>query len=135
MTSPPRLDALLECLHERVALDALVLFGSRARDDAFRSSDWDLAVISSDFQGRDPLERGLMTVDCRRGGVEFVHLTPGELATPDFSYLRCAILEEGRALRDWGAFERARRRYRERQAAGEIEFGDGRVRFPESGAS
>lgn len=129
MTDRDDLRAVVDCLRDVVELEAAVLFGSRARDDAFSFSDWDLAVVSSDFGGMNPLERGLRTVDCRRGAVELVHLTPGELEAPDYSYLRCAILEEGGAIVDSGVFAAARRRYEERKERGEIEFrGDG-VRF------
>jgi len=128
----PDFGRLLRCLEDRIEVEALVLFGSRARDDAFTRSDWDLAVVSPDHEGRNPLERAEPVLDCPPPGVQVVHLTASELLAPDFSYLRCAILEEGVPIHDRGAFGEARRRYEERKAAGEIVFGDGRVRFPES---
>lgn len=127
----PDFEALLRCLDDRIEVEALVLFGSRARDDAFVDSDWDVAVVASDFEGRDPLERAERVLDCPPPGVELIHLTPSELEEPDFSYLRCALLEEGRPLHDRGAFARARRRYEARKAGGEIVFGDGVVHFPD----
>lgn len=114
---------------DRLAVEALVLYGSRARGDAFVDSDWDVAVVSSDFAGLDPLERGLAIVDCRPSTAELVHLTPGELLEPDGSYLRAALLEEGVPLHDEGTLRRARRRYEERKSAGEIRFDGGSVRF------
>lgn len=128
----PGFARFLQCLEGAIRVDAVVLFGSRATDDALDASDWDLAVVSEDFVGLDPVERGLTVVDCRAPGLELVHLTPGELMEPDFSYLRCAILEEGRALADRGAFDRAREQYEERKAAGEIVVTDGGVEFPRS---
>lgn len=125
----PDVPDLLRCLGKRLTVDALVLFGSRARGDAFVDSDWDLAVVSSDFEGLDPLERGLAVMDCRPPAAELVHLTPAELLEPDLSYLRAAILEEGVALHDRGAFRRAKRRYDERKATGEIRFDGESVRF------
>lgn len=122
---------LLRCLQDRIEVEALVLFGSRARGDAFARSDWDLVVLSGDFEGRDPIERAEPALQCPPPGVELIHLTPGELREPDMSYLRCAILEEGRPLHDRGAFAEARRRYQARKAAGEIVFEDGGVHFPE----
>jgi predicted nucleotidyltransferase len=112
-----------------VRLDALVLFGSRARDDAAETSDWDLAVISHDFDGLNPLERALLLIDCLAPGIEFVHLTPTELENPVLSYLRCAILEEGVPLVDRGAFESARARYENEKAAGRIRFEGALVKF------
>lgn len=122
-------ERLVPCLSSRVELEALVLFGSRVADDAFDESDWDFAVISSDFRDLDPLARGLLTLDCRIAMVDLVHLTPDELLEPDHSYLRCAILEEGRPLIDMGAFARARERYEQRKAAGEIRFRGDFVEF------
>lgn len=115
---------LRSCLSNRIELDALVLFGSRATDEAFDESDLDFAVISGDFRGLDPLERG-RRVDCRLSyvpGLDFVHLTPEELREPRHSYLRCAILEEGRAVVDRGVFAEAKRVYEELKAAGKIVF-------------
>ena len=123
---------LLRCLQERIQVDALVLFGSRARGDSFTRSDWDLVVVSPDFHGRNPIERAEPVLHCPPPGVELIHLTPEELLAPDMSYLRCAILEEGRPLHDRGAFVRARDRYQARKDAGEIVFEDGGVYFPES---
>lgn len=132
MSGEPDFESLLRCLRERIHVDALVLFGSRARDDAFRESDWDVALVSEDFEDRNPLERGLAVLECAVPGIELVHLAPAELMEPDFSYLRCAILEEGVTLQDGGAFRRARARYEARKEAGEIVFtGDG-VSFPET---
>lgn len=125
----PILDRLLPCLRECIALDALILFGSRAQDDAFDQSDWDFAVVSADFRGLDPLARGLVTVDCRLPMIDLVHLTPEELLHPEGSYLRCAILEDGRAILDEGAFRQAQERFEERKAAGEIVFRDEFVAF------
>jgi len=117
------------CLASRVRLEALVLFGSRARGDALDMSDWDLAVVSSEFEGLNPLERGLRVVDCVMPGVEFVHLTPTELLQPRLSYLRCAILEEGVALVDEGAFSTARAQYESLKAEGRIRFRGALVEF------
>lgn len=123
---------LLRCLQERIQVDALVLFGSRARGDSFARSDWDLVVLSQDFEGRNPIQRGEAVLECPPPGVELIHLTPEELLSPDMSYLRCAILEEGRPLHDRGAFARARDRYQARKDAGEIVFDEGSVYFPGS---
>lgn len=121
--------AVQHCLAERIRLDALVLFGSRARGDALEDSDWDLAVISEDFHGLNPVQRGLRVVDCVAPGLEFACLTPQELLQLDLSYLRCAILEEGQPLLDRGAFARARAAYQARKAAGTIRFRGPLVEF------
>jgi len=118
-----------QCLAQHVALEALILFGSRARGDPHESSDWDLAVVSGDFGGHNPIERALRILDCMGPSLEFVCLTPDELAAPEGSYLRCAILEEGQAVADRGAFAAARRRYQDEKAAGRIRFHGALVEF------
>lgn len=120
---------LAAALEECVPLDALVLFGSRARGDARPDSDWDVAVVSAAFEGHSPFRRGLLIEPCLRPRVELVCLTPGELLRPDGSYLRCAILEEGTALLDRGAFARARMAYQARKDAGRIRFKGREVEF------
>jgi predicted nucleotidyltransferase len=120
---------LPEALEQCVRLDALVLFGSRGRGDARPDSDWDVAIVSAAFEGLDPLRRGLLIERCMRPRVELVCLTPAELLRPDGSYLRCAILEEGTALLDRGAFARARTAYLARKGAGRIRFKGREVEF------
>lgn len=112
-----------------MTLDAVILFGSRARGDALDSSDWDIAVVSGDFAGLNPIQRGLRVLDCLGPGLEFVCLTPAELIAPEGSYLRCAILEEGQPLVDHGAFAAASSRYQAEKAAGRIRFRGPLVEF------
>lgn len=110
-------------------LDALVLFGSRARGDAREDSDWDLAVVSDHFTGLNPIQRGLRVVDCMQPGIEFACLTREELLHTELSYLRCAILEEGQPLVDHGAFATARSAYETAKASGAIRFRGRLVEF------
>lgn len=112
-----------------VRLDAAVLFGSRARGDALDTSDWDVALLSTEFEGLNPVERGLKVIDCVAPGVDLVCLTPNELLHPRLSYLRCAVLEEGTAMLDGGAFARARAAYEAEKAAGRIRFRGSVVEF------
>ncbi len=51
------LNRYAEALRARVRASAVVLFGSRARGDALRESDYDVAVISPDFRGLPVRER------------------------------------------------------------------------------
>lgn len=116
-------------LAARLSLEALVLFGSRARGDALETSDWDLAVVSGDFEGLNPLQRGLHVVDCVLPGIEFLCLTPSELLRPEPSYVRCAVLEEGVPIVDRGPYARAKARYEAEKAAGRIRFRGPMVEF------
>ncbi|MBE0446737.1 MAG: nucleotidyltransferase domain-containing protein [Actinobacteria bacterium] len=45
---------ILEFVHEikaHLSIDKIILFGSRARGDALKDSDYDFIVVSSDFEG------------------------------------------------------------------------------------
>ncbi len=106
-----------------------MLFGSRARGDAFEDSDWDLAVVSADFEGLNPIERSLRVLDCVVPRAELVCLTPAELLEPRLSYLRCGVLEEGVPISDRGAFREARTHYLAEKAAGRIRFRGALVEF------
>ncbi len=69
--------ALRTALGDR--LNAVVLFGSRARGDAREDSDWDLLIIAEDLP-EDPLERcrylkQLLPSGCR-GAVALIPRTP-----------------------------------------------------------
>ena len=104
-------------LTSRITVGAVVLFGSRARGDALDESDWDLAVVSSDFENLNPIERGTLVLDCIQPHVELVYFTVRELLLPTLSYLRCAVLEEGVPIVDNGAYREARAHYEaEKQA-------------------
>lgn len=123
-------ERVLACLVQHIGLEALVLFGSRARGDSLDESDWDLAVVSAEFEGLNPLQRGLRVLDCMIPGAELVCLTPTELLEPRLSYLRCAVLEEGVPLYDRGPYREARERYLAEKAAGHIRFRGKLVEFP-----
>lgn len=113
----------------RIAVEAVVLFGSRARGDALDESDWDLAVVSPNFENLNPIERGMSVIDCIVPHVEFVYFTGSELLDPAPSYLRCAVLEEGVAIVDTGVFQQAQERYEAEKRAGRIRFNGDIVEF------
>jgi predicted nucleotidyltransferase len=50
------LDDMVSIIRAHVAVDAIYLYGSRARNQEHAASDWDLAVLFSDFEP-DILER------------------------------------------------------------------------------
>ncbi|MFH1256483.1 MAG: nucleotidyltransferase domain-containing protein [Candidatus Diapherotrites archaeon] len=54
--SPP-IRLLVKRIGEKLAPVEVILFGSRAKGDAFNSSDWDLLVISNRFEGLSFRER------------------------------------------------------------------------------
>lgn len=44
-------------LEKKINLDRLILFGSRARNDAREDSDMDLIIVSKDFEGQKSFRR------------------------------------------------------------------------------
>lgn len=71
-----------------VRVERLVLFGSRAQDRADAQSDIDLAVVSSDFRGKDIFERVELTRVAEMDTVfkfhvplDLILMTPEELAS------------------------------------------------------
>lgn len=50
--APPELVDFLREAAKRVRIERAVLFGSRARGDAFEHSDFDLILVSPDFEGQ-----------------------------------------------------------------------------------
>jgi hypothetical protein len=105
-------------------LRAVAVFGSRARGDDLRESDYDLAVVSDDFKGLTSYERQVrLTEAWHQAGptapADFFALTSHELLRMD----RLAVwdmLEDGRPLYDDGIWKQARREFRRLKAAGRI---------------
>jgi predicted nucleotidyltransferase len=46
----PLLDEMISIIRTHFAVDAIYLYGSRARNQEHAESDWDLAVLFSDFK-------------------------------------------------------------------------------------
>ncbi len=55
---PPNQDTICQIIHKHAEVDAIYLYGSRAKQTARADSDWDIAVIFSHFE-QDELERAL----------------------------------------------------------------------------
>ena len=81
----PALTAFAEQLRERIGAQRVLLFGSRARGQTSRDSDYDLIVISPCFASVEPLRRaiGLRQLWYHVGGegpMDLICLTPEEFA-------------------------------------------------------
>ena len=65
---------------ERLRVEALILFGSRAVGGGDGWSDYDFIVVSPDFEGVPFLERGRLLFPLREMGVsyDFLCYTPSE---------------------------------------------------------
>ena len=67
-------------LNRHIAVNKIILFGSRAKGKTTQFSDFDLLIISKKFKGKDPLVRSLgfykyWNLDCP---VDFLCYTPKE---------------------------------------------------------
>lgn len=49
---------------KKFRLDRAILFGSRARGDALKRSDYDIILVSRDFEGRQFTERASEVLKC-----------------------------------------------------------------------
>ena len=67
-------------ISEHLRVETLVLFGSRARGASDQWSDYDLIVVSPDFEGIPFLERSRLLRPLRERGsfYDFLCYTPGE---------------------------------------------------------
>ena len=90
----PWIDSLIASLHRRISLDAVYLFGSRALGEHTALSDYDICVISEDFEGLHPWERMELVLECWEGAraLEPVCFTPEE-----FRHSEAQIVREIRA--------------------------------------
>ena len=115
------LSRFVTAVKENLAVEAVVLFGSRARGDHLADSDVDLAVVSSDFQDVPRPERAFRLLAFWRSTVpgELLGFTPQELSNPR-GILRWDILEDGVALFDTGTFAEAQRFHMLRKEQGEL---------------
>ena len=92
-----------QLLDDGIRVDRLILFGSHALDQNSPDSDIDLAVISSDFEGKDMVERAKMTQNVEVSTIrtflmplDIITLTPLELESE--SSLIAAYVRKGKTV-------------------------------------
>jgi len=115
------LHGYIQTLKENIPVEAVVLFGSRARNEALKGSDFDLAVVSDFFEGKNRLERMEFLLELWK------HPEPAEIfgfTVPEFSRadrpLLWEIIEYGRPLVDTGVYRRARQLMEKKKKEGEL---------------
>ncbi|MBC7248254.1 MAG: nucleotidyltransferase domain-containing protein [Actinobacteria bacterium] len=118
--------AFAEALRKAVRLSSMVVFGSRATGDNLEDSDYDILVLSPDFERYDRVERIVFLLESWPGAVclEPVAMTPDEFEAADGA-LVWDILDEGLVIVDDGTFERKRFRHLERVGSGELRKEEG----------
>jgi len=115
-----------DSLRDRIDVTSIIIFGSRATGDNLEDSDYDILVLSPDFQSLDRLDRIQLLLESWPGTValEPVAMTPEEFGEAEGA-LVWDILEDGLAISDDGAFERKRLLFLDRMRSGKLERGDG----------
>lgn len=116
----PQLRDYLERLRDRVKVQSLVVFGSRARNDHWVDSDIDIVVVSPSFERMSRRDRiGLLLDDWGgKPALEPLGYTREEILQPDHLVLLDA-LHDGRILADDGTWQEARGSLKERMRRGE----------------
>ncbi len=106
------LNRFVKSVRERWSVEAVVLFGSRARDEYLRDSDVDLLVVSDAFVGQTNVERIEALLGHWEGpaAIEPFGATLGELSVLRWGLL-WDVLEDGRVLYDTGTFAHAQERF------------------------
>lgn len=102
------IERFIRQLRREIRLQGVILFGSWAKDEAYPSSDLDLAVISEDFQGQHRIARRLFLAERWTSDVpaDILGLTPHELHAAQSLLVR-EILQHGQALFDLGCVAQA----------------------------
>lgn len=105
-----------------VEINAVILFGSRARDEFLEESDVDIALLSKDFDPEEPMIRRLEKVEPALSlflGLDPVCLCPAEMETMNH-LLVLDVLHDGIALLDDGTFARLRELFQQSLNTGRI---------------
>lgn len=120
------LDTFAASLRESFSISAVVVFGSRATGEDLEESDYDILVLSPDFEAFPPPDRVIRLLEAWPGlvALEPVAMTPEEFSEAEGA-LVWDILDEGLVIEDDGTFEAKRRLFRERLERGELAKGDG----------
>lgn len=104
-------------------VSSVVLFGSMARGDFGRGSDFDVLVVLRRSERERFLDRLAAFADLTSGGVDVFPYTLDEIASMESGYHLTLIeaLDHGIPLLDDGTFAAARERHMARKAAGALE--------------
>lgn len=124
------LTEMISRLKAKMKIEAVVVFGSRARDEHLVDSDVDVLVVSDDFKGLPRWERGYIIL-CEWQShlpLEPIGMTTEELRRC-YGLLCWDILEEGVILEDSGIFSQVKDEFERMKQGGLIERTIGGWRF------
>lgn len=94
---------MIEKLKEGIKVEAVVVFGSRARDEHLVDSDVDVLVVSDDFEGLPRWERGYRILCAWSGSLP---LEPIGMTTRELRRCMSPLCAEFERLRNLGLLER-----------------------------
>lgn len=101
-----QINSYLSRLSKKIKVEALIVFGSRARSEALLTSDYDICVISDDFTKMSRFERTFLLLDSWEADTA---LEPVAYTTEEFKkatgLLVWDILEDGVVFKDTGVFK------------------------------
>lgn len=120
------LSSFLDDLSKKLRVTSLVVFGSRARGENLNDSDYDLLVLSPDFEDLSRPDRIFLLLETWEAlkPLEPVAMTPEEFMQAEGA-LVWDILDCGLVIRDEGVFEDKRRQFLKRLACGELKKEEG----------
>lgn len=113
---------MISRLKARMKIEAVVVFGSRARDEHLVDSDVDVLVVSDDFKGLPRWERGYRVLCAWESHLplEPIGMTTEELRRC-YGLLCWDILEDGIVLEDSGIFSEVREKFERMKEEGLLE--------------
>jgi hypothetical protein len=119
------LESFVKQLNKKYPLEFVVLFGSRARGDELKSSDYDLLIVSNWFQG-NAIQRMDSILEIWHGNVslEPICFTMGEFEANLGTYntIVWEALKDGKVLFGTRKFGKYKKRFLEAVAKKEIEI-------------
>ena len=121
MKADPLLLQFITDLTSRLSVEAVAVFGSRGRGEAWPDSDYDIMVVSDEFAGQNPIQRWERVSPSWTAlkAADIISVTSAELLAMDRLILWDA-LQDGNPLFDRGIWREAAARFRRKKEAGEI---------------
>ncbi len=121
MKADPLLLQFITDLTSRLSVEAVAVFGSRGRGEAWPDSDYDIMVVSDEFAGQNPIQRWERVAPSWTAlkAADIISVTSAELLAMDRLILWDA-LQDGNPLFDRGVWREAAARFRRKKEAGEI---------------
>lgn len=108
-------------LETKISVKALIVFGSRAKGDALLYSDYDIAVVSDNFQKMPKLDRLVLLLDNWDADLA---LEPVAYTEAEFKAARGLLvwdtLEDGVVFKDTGVFKEKKIRHEQLKKEGKL---------------